>query len=143
MLIQSYRIEPLIHTCFTPLEPITLKHHATGGVRTHINLMNKMKSIPNPFAWQTKASENDNSADTHNAEVDTVHNEIASQEVANAMGQVGNLFGGNRYDFVVQLGIADPRNWSAYSAATNAHTSYWGSKDIMLFILERMMNMKE
>jgi hypothetical protein len=60
---------------------------------------------------------------------------------------------GNRWDYVLQLSAADPRNWSSYGAAGTlilralsqkvvapAHRSYWGSKDLMLFILEHSCN---
>ena len=45
---------------------------------------------------------------------------------------------GNRYDYIFQLKMSDPRNWTEYGAAGPAHRSYWNKKDVMLFMLERM-----
>lgn len=47
------------------------------------------------------------------------------------------ILNGKRFDYAIQLGIADPRNWASYSAAILAHRSYWANKDMMLFILEK------
>ncbi len=47
-----------------------------------------------------------------------------------------------RFDYVLPLSMKNPMNWTFYTALTAAHSSYWGSQELMLFILGKTCNKK-
>jgi hypothetical protein len=60
------------------------------------------------------------------------------KESAEAAPEPLEFMEGKRYDYIFQLKMSDPRNWTEYGAAGPAHRSYWAKKDVMLFLLEKM-----
>lgn len=144
----AYRIEPLISRDNSNVEPKIITHWK-GGFRVQYqtkllwrqivdNTMRTQKTVVRAVeAGIEGIGLLDNTVDDLMLEDDD-ESSIMSDDTSFQVIQVGNLCGGKRLDYMLQE--KEIENANEYLSALAAHSSYWGERDLSLFIARQIFH---
>ena len=144
----AYRIEPLISRENSNFEPKIITHWK-GGFRVQYqtkllwrqivdNTMRTQKTVVRAVeAGIEGIGLLDKTVDDLMIEDDD-ESSILSDDTSFQVIQVGNLCGGKRLDYMLQE--KEIENANEYLSALAAHSSYWGERDLSLFIARQIFH---
>jgi len=151
----AYRIEPLIHSTNSKIEPEIIPNWK-GGLRVKYKtqlwwrkIIDETEKAKRSAIMAVEAgiegiglldeAEDEEFVHGENTHVNDVTNAHASN--SEDIGQDGSLSKGYRLDYMIQEKEIEIAN--EYIAALAAHSSYWGEKDLSLFVLEQIYSNKQ
>ena len=140
----AYRIEPLFHRANSRIEPQIIPHWKRGGFRVQYEVKLLWRKVLNEAEKAKKNAvqavedrmEGIGLLDTDGAISGEGEDDISlfSQESEEQPVYFGP---GHRIDFALQE--SELENANEYIAALAAHSSYWGDKDLSLFIAKQIL----
>ncbi len=145
----AYRIEPLLCSQNSEVEPKIITHWK-GGFRVQYqgkmlwrqivdNTMRTQKSVVRAVEAGIEGLLLDKTVDDLMLEdEEDDDSSIFSDDSSFQMIQVGNLCGGKRLDYMLQE--KEIENANEYLAALAAHSSYWGERDLSLFMARQIFH---
>jgi len=147
----AYRIEPLLSRDNATAEPKIITHWK-GGFRVQYQtkllwrkIIDETKRTQKTVAKAVEAGIEgigllDKTVDDL-LEEDDDESSIFSDDSSFQVIQVGNLCGGKRLDYMLQE--KEIENANEYLSALAAHSSYWGEKDLSLFMARQIFHSEQ